>query len=151
MLGAIYEDYLQGYTHWGYGDLDNIYGELSELVALQNGCDFDLICTDKELCANGPLSIIKNSEKMVNMYKRISNIWEIAQSPTVNMIDEGAFRAVIEEGVASGTITQYVKYSSCTPFRIGAWIWYRGKLLTSHPGGAYTSTMGEEVTRIPRI
>lgn len=55
--GLIFEDYLEGYTHWGYGDIDVVYGDLEHLVTDEMLEKYD------KIFPLGHLSIMKNNDE----------------------------------------------------------------------------------------
>lgn len=42
-LGHIFQDYIQGYTHWGYSDLDILFGDLPRWITQEELKDFDIV------------------------------------------------------------------------------------------------------------
>ena len=61
--GMIFQDYLEGFDFWGYGDLDVIYGKLSDFINDNIFDEYDKIYT----C--GHLSFVRNTENCNNIYK----------------------------------------------------------------------------------
>lgn len=61
--GEIFKDYLINYTHWGYCDLDMIFGDLSNFIT------DDLLDGYERIFTKGHLTIYKNSKKVNQYYK----------------------------------------------------------------------------------
>ncbi|MBQ3427199.1 MAG: hypothetical protein IJH37_08665 [Clostridia bacterium] len=55
--GLLFEDDLIGYTHWGYGDIDVVYGELSRYITDEMLDKYD------KVFPLGHLSIMKNNDR----------------------------------------------------------------------------------------
>lgn len=43
VLGHVFRQYLEGYTHWGYSDLDIIFGDLNRWITLDELNDYDIV------------------------------------------------------------------------------------------------------------
>ena len=63
MYGAIYEDYLKGYEYWAFGDIDVIYGKISEYLQKINYQQYYKINFAGHLC------FMKNVPEMNNLFK----------------------------------------------------------------------------------
>lgn len=73
--GVIHESELINYTHWGFGDLDLCYGNLSLIVNEININKYSLITSHAARIA-GHLTIIKKESKYTNLCLKIPN-WKI--------------------------------------------------------------------------
>lgn len=85
-FGKIFEDYLQDYDFWGYGDIDVVYGNLSHFIN-------DEICEKYDkIYPCGHLSYIRNREDVNLLYKKnISgtlNYLDVFTSPKPFIFDE---------------------------------------------------------------
>jgi hypothetical protein len=49
-LGHIFAEYLKGYSHWGYSDLDILFGDLPRFITQDELTDFvcNLDCSESE-------------------------------------------------------------------------------------------------------
>ena len=75
MFGLIFEDYLDGYRYWGYGDADLIYGaKLDEYVSMIVLGDYDVASMHRQYLS-GPFAIIKNDKKGKALFMS-SQVWE---------------------------------------------------------------------------
>lgn len=63
MYGTIYSDYLKDYDYWAYGDLDVIYGTISDYLQKINYTRFDKINFAGHLC------FIKNNKETNDIFK----------------------------------------------------------------------------------
>lgn len=62
--GVIFEDYLNKYDFWGYGDVDVVYGCLSNFIT-------DELCDQYDkIYPCGHLSFVRNKSEINNIYKR---------------------------------------------------------------------------------
>eukprot|EP00527_Entomoneis_sp_CCMP2396_P005787 CAMPEP_0198152748 /NCGR_PEP_ID=MMETSP1443-20131203/61158_1 /TAXON_ID=186043 /ORGANISM="Entomoneis sp., Strain CCMP2396" /LENGTH=99 /DNA_ID=CAMNT_0043818863 /DNA_START=53 /DNA_END=349 /DNA_ORIENTATION=- len=41
--GAIFQDLLQDYTHWGYSDIDMVFGDLGRHIEESEWTDYDIV------------------------------------------------------------------------------------------------------------
>lgn len=79
--GKIFEDYLKGFDYWGIANIDMVFGDLSKFLPDHEIEKYD-IWTDEPTSFNGIFSLLKNTDKVVELYKLIPS-WEkkISQSP----------------------------------------------------------------------
>jgi hypothetical protein len=87
-LGHIFADYLQDYTHWGYSDLDILFGDLGRWITPDEWDEFDIVTygfgDQERLYARGQFTFHKNlprinqlwrsCEYLTNLDVRFSNI-----------------------------------------------------------------------------
>src|ERR1700722_17290835 len=59
--GHIFEDYLQGYDFWGYGDIDLIYGNIRHFFTGEILSRYDIV-TGYHTALAGPLTFFKNDK-----------------------------------------------------------------------------------------
>lgn len=73
-LGHIFEDYLVGYTHWGYSDLDIIFGDLEQWITEDELTDFDIVTygygDQDRIYLRGQFTFHRNDPQMVNQLWR---------------------------------------------------------------------------------
>lgn len=63
--GIVHKDLIKNYTHWGFGDIDLCYGDLSILINEKRLNKYDLLTTHADRIA-GHLTIIKKSSAYQN-------------------------------------------------------------------------------------
>jgi hypothetical protein len=73
--GKIFEDYLKDADYWGFTNWDIVYGQLSRFIPdeLLAKCD---IFSDEINTINGIFTLVRNNEKMNNLFKEIPD-WEM--------------------------------------------------------------------------
>jgi hypothetical protein len=65
--GKIFEDFIEGYDFWGFGDIDLIYGDLSSLINDELLNKYDILqCREKWI--SGSFCLIRNSEKCRSLF-----------------------------------------------------------------------------------
>lgn len=89
-LGFIHQEQLQGYDFWAFGDLDLIYGQLREYFTAQRLARFDLLSTHARR-VSGHLCLLRNNEKMRNLFMRMPRWQERLSDQVHHALDEGAF------------------------------------------------------------
>lgn len=87
MYGVIFENYIKGYTHWGYCDSDIIFGNLKHFINDETLQKYDRVYK------HGHLTIYKNTLEINYRWKSnhnlISYIWkEVYKVNGVKMFDE---------------------------------------------------------------
>lgn len=61
--GFIFEEYIEGYDFWGYGDIDLLYGNLSKFIT------DDILLKYDRILPNGHLSLYRNCKEMNTAYR----------------------------------------------------------------------------------
>jgi len=109
--GKIFEEYLSEYDFWGWGDLDVVYGKLRKAFTPYRMKNYDIIST-RRYGTSGVLSILKNSEKIKNIYRKSPDYKKVFKSSVGYAFDEtGSFfegRDVV--GFTEVVKNQEVKY-----------------------------------------
>ena len=91
--GKIFEDYLNGYDYWGWGDIDLIYGDLRRFFN-EKIMKYDIISTSPTIIS-GPLSLLKNSPEIINLYSSIKDWKGKLKNKECIIFDENYFSAFI--------------------------------------------------------
>lgn len=81
LYGFLFSEYLTGYTHWGYCDVDMIFGRISHFITDSMLNEYSKINT------LGHFSIIKNAEPENNLFRKC-DYKSILQSPCNLTFDE---------------------------------------------------------------
>ena len=88
MFGRIFEDYLDGYMYWGYGDTDLIYGrKLDEYVEMVVSGGYDVASMHRQYLS-GPFAMIKNDEKGRGLYRGSKEWRKVVTSKTHYQFEE---------------------------------------------------------------
>ena len=92
--GRIFEDILNGYDFWGFGDIDVLYGDVRSVVdGKLKG--FDAIGTGSPYRVSGPLALFRNINRLNDMYLQIK--LEKFQSPNNLALDEKKWSRLLME------------------------------------------------------
>lgn len=105
MIDALFEPVNCDY--WGWLDCDIVLGKWSDITERAEG--FDLYSTAKGI-VNGPLTLIKNTPTMRDLFRR-SPVWqEQITNPDYVAFDEIEFSRVVREAASEGLITVRDEY-----------------------------------------
>lgn len=89
-LGFIHEEHLRGYDFWAFGDLDLIYGRLRDYFTASRLARYDLLTTHARR-VSGHLTLLRNTQAMRELFKRMPRWQERFADQTHHALDEGAF------------------------------------------------------------
>ena len=89
-LGFIHEEHLRGYDFWAFGDLDLIYGRLRDYFTTSRLARYDLLTTHARR-VSGHLTLLRNTQAMRELFKRMPRWQERFSDQTHHALDEGAF------------------------------------------------------------
>ena len=82
-LGILFADYLKEYTHWGYADIDQLFGNLTETIplsALQNNDIYTTHFGDNfRLYARGQMTVHKNNPHVNNIWRSCRPLSQISR------------------------------------------------------------------------
>lgn len=73
-LGFIFSDLLEGYSHWGYADLDLVMGDLGGFLSRAAFAGADVWSPSASLFP-GHFMVLRNNEKTLNLFRKAVN-WE---------------------------------------------------------------------------
>jgi len=85
--GLIFQDYLTGYSHWGYSDSDLVYGSIDHFINDDILAGFDIISPSPDFFP-GHFMLFKNTELTINLFKSASNWQEVFLSEKYYCFDE---------------------------------------------------------------
>jgi hypothetical protein len=153
-LGRIHSDLLVGYDFWGYGDIDVIYGDIRHFYN-ENIRDYNLVSTHSHI-VSGHLALLKNSEAMINAYRKILHWRYLLSAGKHKSFDERVFSLLFLDNVERRRrgfhrflvgrldkallVEQYSTSIPGLPWVDGtqnfpaAWCWREGKLTSSASG-----------------
>lgn len=73
-LGHIFQDYISNYTHWGYSDIDILFGDLGRWITPDELTDYDIVTysfgDQERLYLRGQFTFHKNKPDTVNQLWR---------------------------------------------------------------------------------
>lgn len=84
LYGWLFEEELKEYSHWGYGDIDIIFGRLDHFITEERLNEYD------KISYLGHMSILKNSD-LTNTAFKDCNYREILQDEKSRIFDETIF------------------------------------------------------------
>lgn len=87
-LGFIHPQESHGYDFWGFGDLDLVYGELRSYFTEDKLRRYDFFSTH-ERRVSGHLCLMRNTERMRNLFWRIPAFHQRIQDQAHHALDEG--------------------------------------------------------------
>lgn len=93
-LCLLHPQILSEYEWWGWGDIDVIYGDLSQLINTKNLSRYNLITTHIK-CTAGHFTILKSTSKFSNICMKIHNWKKLLENPNPMWVDEVAFSELI--------------------------------------------------------
>lgn len=159
-FGFIHEDLIKDYDFWGFGDLDLVYGDLRYLYTKEYLSKYDLY-SNHATRVSGHLCLIRNTEKMRNVFREIPN-WKKKFSDQQHMaLDERAFsklfvkhknfpsgirkilRYIYPLSRKSNFIESFTTPNGCIAWRDGSyqfpekWFWKDGVITNSLDGKNY--------------
>lgn len=73
-FGHIFAEYLTGYTHWGYSDIDVVFGDMTRWIDTDEWNDYDIVTygfgDQDKLYLRGQFTFHKNDPKVINQLWR---------------------------------------------------------------------------------
>jgi hypothetical protein len=85
--GHIFQEYLRDYSHWGYSDLDLVYGSINTFIDDRMLDDHDIISPSPDFFP-GHFLLMKNNTQMTTLYQNAVNWKEILTSEKYHCFDE---------------------------------------------------------------
>jgi hypothetical protein len=76
MLGALFKDWLTGYTHWAYTDPDIVFGNLTNWIDRKDLAQYDVISFARtfdagRLFLREQFTLLKNEDKINNLWRQL--------------------------------------------------------------------------------
>ena len=85
--GLIFKDYLKESTFWGYCDIDLVFGDLSNFITDEVVIKYDIISPSADFFP-GHFLLLKNTDRINNLFKLALNWKEILGNPDCYCFDE---------------------------------------------------------------
>jgi len=89
MYGLIYEDYLRHYSHWGYCDIDIIFGNLAKCITSDLLHKYDIVSSHSQYMS-GAFSIYRNTPEVSALCTKSKDFKKILLEDTVFFFDEAS-------------------------------------------------------------
>ena len=147
-FGHIFEQYLEGYSHWGYADLDMLIGDLERWITPDELEDFDIVTygfgDQNRLYLRGQFTFHKNDKETINQLWRGCDYLSHMDTRFSNVISKKKkLRLESAEGCYSAAVLQHddikIKYA-VKAFTDVEEKHEKGARDTSHTHGVYVGT-----------
>lgn len=108
-LGTLFADYLDGYSHWGYADVDQLFGKFDYLISKQLLSEYDVYTAsfgdNFRLYMRGQFAIYRNNDVVNNIWRQCAPYTQLADRLKF-FVNSGAKHWYFES--AEGCISQAV-------------------------------------------
>jgi hypothetical protein len=119
-LGYIFADYITGYSHWGYSDIDMLYGDLGRWITPSEMKDFDIVTygfgDQKRLYLRGQFTLHKNTPKINQLWRGCEYLADLDVRLAAVMQGTEKYRFESAEGCYSAAVLKHddirIKYAS---------------------------------------
>jgi len=91
----IFEDFIKDYNFWGYGDIDLIYGKISNFLNTEIFNNYDII-SPHESFIPGHFCLVRNNKKINSLFLNCSNWKQVFQSQKCHCFDERLYPPGLE-------------------------------------------------------
>jgi hypothetical protein len=92
-LGYVHERDIADFRFFGYGDIDVIYGNISDFYTDNVLADFDVLSTHPERLS-GHFAVLRNTRTIRQAFRRIPNYQALLEQPDYLGVDEAQFTRV---------------------------------------------------------
>lgn len=92
-FAEIHAEELEDATHWAFGDIDVVYGNLERYLEGRDTKEYDVLSMHARRLS-GHLTIFRNSEDINSAYRRVENWKAIMQDPMHRAFDERGFSKI---------------------------------------------------------
>jgi hypothetical protein len=106
--GHIFADFLQGYSHWGYSDLDVLFGDTSRWITEDEWNEYDVVTysfgDQSRLYARGQFTFHRNTDKISTIWRSCSYLADLDERFAKVMISKDQMHFESAEGCYSDAI-----------------------------------------------
>jgi len=98
------------FTHWGWGDMDNIFGNVASPVlfpASGAAITRDVLAADNVHLTNGPFSVLRYNRNTCEMYKNIPKFWEMLRAVKTQFLEEKSLVTAINQQSSVGRVSVF--------------------------------------------
>ncbi|GAX17498.1 hypothetical protein FisN_5Hh150 [Fistulifera solaris] len=107
-LGYIFQDLLEGYSHWGYTDLDIVFGDLSHWITEDELLNYDIVTysygDQRRLYLRGQFTFHKNNDMVNNIWRYCRYLRDLDERFDGIVKSKGHFRVESAEGCYSAAV-----------------------------------------------
>ncbi len=107
-LGYIFQDLLEGYSHWGYTDLDIVFGDLSHWITEDELLNYDIVTysygDQRRLYLRGQFTFHKNNDKVNKIWRDCRYLRDLDERFDGIVKSKGHFRVESAEGCYSAAV-----------------------------------------------
>ncbi len=90
LLGAVFEEEIASFTHFGYTDQDIIYGQLDCELTTERLRQYEIISSHGDI-QSGHLSVFQNTPRLRSAWQRMPGCRRLLKSPEHRVFDEVGF------------------------------------------------------------
>jgi hypothetical protein len=130
--GDIHAQEIEGYRFFGYGDIDLIYGNISDFYPAELREKSNVLSIRQDIFA-GHFAILRNTHALRRAYRRIPGFRQALEQPHYFELDERAFYRVFRPPEAEDTVLRHI-LSRFDPCRRGGVFVYRHTTVLSPKG-----------------
>ncbi|KAG7364445.1 hypothetical protein IV203_037647 [Nitzschia inconspicua] len=110
-LGHIFEEHLKGYTHWGYSDLDILFGDLGRWITPDELDEFDIVTygfgDQERVYLRGQFTFHRNDPEKINqLWRRCEYLSNMDQRFAEVLSGESQIRFESAEGCYSAAVLE---------------------------------------------
>ena len=107
-MGYIFEEFIQGYTHWGYSDFDIAFGDLPRWITKDELENHDIVTysygDQERIYLRGQFTFHKNLKNINNIWRKCSYLSEMDLRYARVVSGEEKFRLISAEGCYSNAV-----------------------------------------------
>ena len=122
-FGAIFQDLLTDYSHWGYSDMDMVYGDLGRHIEEKEWSQFDIVTfgfgDQARLYLKGQFTMHKNTERTRNLWNECDYLSHLDQRFYDIVQEREKFVLESAEGCYSAAILKNTEIS--VKYAVKAW------------------------------
>lgn len=90
-FGVIFDEYIKGHDHWGFSDIDVIYGRIREFMTNEILFKYDVISVRSDY-PTGCFMLFKNNKKINNLFRKSKDYVKVFLSEKHFCFDECNFK-----------------------------------------------------------
>jgi hypothetical protein len=103
--GFLFDEHIEGYDYWGYGDIDLIYGNLESHVKHKIQQNFDVISSREEILS-GSFLLVKNNIYNNQLFRKLENLNTLLTSSYYEGVDETKHNWEIMRGLPKSKLSK---------------------------------------------